>query len=336
MWSAVWLLSLLAAGLSLVRCVLLLKDAQQKRSQSQTRVQKQSDASLLQVWIETLESGHLPQEEHWGLLNSLSPPLRRLVPGLLQKLRENGAPLLPTLRRLRQFSEDQAQSLREARVQVGQIRAQLLVSIVLNFVFAFATWFLVPEVQDSRGLFFVAIFICIFFSGVASWLIHRMIDRALWQAVPKELRPIISEALLSGERLLGKIETGLPPDVAWLELLLELDKTCPELALAWRQRALWVGSRRSRSPRSLRPIFSFGYELREGIDACILDGRAARDRIERQFLGLRATWWSAVQQNLKRLPTQALSALFLGVLPGSIALFVVAGIAILSSTEMAL
>lgn len=326
MWTFVFVFGVVGFGFCIVRLVLALRRLKP--------IVLRTDGSILQVWIEVLESGNLPLEDHWLLLQKMSPLLKTQVPPLIRKLRENGAPLLPTLRRLRQFADSQAQAQNEASIQVGQVRAQLYVSIALNAAFALATWFLVPEVQQCRNLFVVALFLVLFFAALAAVLVHLMIDRAMWQGLKKVDRPIISAALLAGERVLGKIETGLPPDVAWLDLLLELDHETPDLSYAWRKRGVLPKFHGRVTPRALRPIFSFGYELREGIDACILDGRAARDRIDRQFMGLRAIWWTAVQQSLKQLPTKALGALFLGVLPGSIALFVVAGIAILSGTDM--
>ncbi len=327
MWTFFWVGGVLGSGFCVFRLIQILVC-------SRSRSEVKSDEFILQVWIELLESGHLPSEENWKLFEKLTPLLRTQVPSLIRKLRENGAPLLPTLRRLRQFAESQSQANLDAKVQVGQVRAQLVVSLVLNVAFAVATWFLVPEVQECRELFAVALFLVLFFAILAAWLVHRMIDQAMWQSLKAEQRPLVSEALLAGERVLGKIEAGLPPDVAWLDLLLELDQTSPDLSYAWRKRGGLSCFQGRATPRALRSILSFGCELREGIDACILDGRAARDRIDRQFMGMRALWWTAVQQSLKQLPTRALGALFLGVLPGSLALFVVAGFAILSKTEL--
>lgn len=279
--------------------------------------------TLLLEFQEMFQAGLLPEKERWSRLKTLGPPWGRLVGETLFDLRSRGAAVLPTIKRLREFAVHLETFTLESRAQAAQAQGQALICAALVPFFGLALYGLLPEVRDAPVMW---LFICVGSVLVAAtgafWMI-QLADSARWAGLSPSKRKWVLFSLGVGERLLALIRSGLPPDLAWKEVIAFLEAEVPDYARFW-PASIWVQNLPDlqasptlcgRESRAVRLLQAIGEALKKSVHVSLLDGKPCLERIECELDSLRREYRSVVETSLKQLPNQALKPLFICVAP---------------------
>lgn len=268
----------------------------------------------IQSWIDQLESGQLLEPEHWQKLFELSDPWRSLLPQTLKRLREDGASILPSLRRVRQTLEEELSWLQEARIQVSQTQAQSVVGLFMVFGSIGISIFLIPEVRDEKAIFAFISAVSIATSAASGYWIQVLCERARFANLPVEKRSWLSSVQFLQEQFISSLETGLPPDLAWLEVQKTLSERAPELVTLWSD----APPSHTGDQKTIQAIRRLGLEISRTIQISRDEGKSCSERVGVLFQNFRLEWRAIVNQELRKLPTRSLKPLFLCTLPACV------------------
>ncbi len=262
---------------------------------------------------DTLRSGTIPG--NYDAFGQLDAPWGEFLSGSIQILRSAGAPLLPTLRRIRILAESQEVALLAARSGSTQAVAQATICTLLVPLVGTALGFFLPEVGDIwLGACAFAFFLCML-AGL--WLV-QLADSARWAGLPASKRAWVLLAQIYGERFLGYMRSGMPPDVAWQQ---SLKYQSTELSLRWGS-SIWQSVELVTGPEKL--FVEFGASVKKAIQVSLLEGYACTERIESLLDGLRQDFHAQTQRELQLLGTRALRPLFICIAPALMALVMLA------------
>lgn len=296
---------------------------QDRRASTQLR----QAAGLFQELEETLESGLVPQHDRWEALLQLAVPWSTLSYGALAEIRAQGGAMLPTLKRLRSLAEHHQEVLLDARSRSAQALAQTLVCLLLIPVFGLAIYFLLPAVQEEKGLWMMACLGSSILAIVGAVWLMELADQARWAGLTRDQRSWILSSQCAGERLLSVIGSGLPADIAWARAHEWLSRQCPSLSTYWGYSVWEEGLKRESSLRSpaARSLASVGQAVKGGIQMSLMEGRGCSERIESIFSSLRSEVRSHMNQEISLIPTRALQPMFVCIAPALFFLFGLAG-----------
>ncbi len=271
----------------------------------------------IQSWIDQLESGQLLEPEHWQKLSELSDPWRSLLPQTLKRLREDGASILPSLRRVRQTLEEELSWFQEARIQVSQTQAQSAVGIFMVLGSIGISLFLIPEVMDEKAIFASISAVSIVISAASAYWIQVLCERARFANLPHEKRQWLASVQFIQEQFISSLETGLPPDLAWLQVQKTLSERAPELVSLWS--ATGAAGLKSRADlKTIQAIRRLGVEVSRTIQISRDEGKSCSERVGVLFQNFRLEWRAIVNQELRKLPTRSLKPLFLCTMPACV------------------
>lgn len=283
--------------------------------------------AVLWTLEEGLQSGWLPPPERWQQLSRLPEPWGGLCAGVLQQLRSAGAPLLPTLKRLRAAAERELALLEDARARVAQAWAQAVVGLALAPIFAVTLGWLLPEI-GAQGLRWVVVSgLATAWSALGAFWLLTLAARARRAGLPATRAhwPVVAQ--LAGERFLALLRSGQPSDLAWAEACNSLGHGAPELARAW-TRSAWWGSDPAGGPPSPSELsgaaealfVETGEAVRRAVQASVMEGRPCHERVEGVLATLRERLGAETERQLGLLPARALKPLFLCTAPALLGL----------------
>lgn len=264
-----------------------------------------------------VEAGKVPEERLWVDARLLPAPWGMLVGEGLQKLRSVGAPILPTLRRLKGLAENEEEALARARAKSAQASAQAFSGIALVPLFACALYVFLPETQEHLLAFLLLCGAALIWAILGGVWILRMTDQARWAGLSEEWRPWVAASACAGERFLSLLRSGSPPDLAWEGVRDFLSEEAPGLALRWGT-SLWAQGEGDQglAPESVAArLATAGESLRASVQASILEGTPCAERAESVIAGWRKEWNLSVERALTLLPQKALIPLFVCVAP---------------------
>ena len=274
---------------------------------------------------EKLESGWLPSEDEWKLLGSLEEPWGPLAKECISDLRENGIPIVPTIRRLEVAIGAQKKAMQEARSRSAQAWGQALLCGAIVPGVALALYFLVPGLSAVGFKWWVCSLFAFFLDGVALLWMIRLADSARWAGLEENRREWWPAVFCFGERLLGALRGGIPADLAWSAALPQVYRQAPNLIPFWGA-DLWSESRAPGAglERAAVSVLDFGTVLRKAIQTSIYEGRGCTERIEAALEALRIELSCEVERQIQLLSTRALQPLFLCVAPSVLLLLIFA------------
>ena len=326
------LLWCLASGLLLLAFVMLTSDPAftggRGLSPRHERAILRHVCGVLQEIEQTFEAGLVPDEARWKRLFTLPPPWGELSVSSIEELRSRGGAVLPTLRRLRKFAFDHAGLLAEAQARSAQALVQALGCSALVPLTGVALYWILPGVDQHRILWAGACLGALALSGVGSWWLLGIAERARWGGLKGSRRAWVLVSHCAGERFLSLVRTGEPPDAAWASALDLVSREAPDL------RAFWSGSvwgpgnlgtgdsvRASASGSHSPGLFiHFGEEVCRAIQASLVEGRTCLERVERLLAALRADFGAVTEKELNLLGTRALQPLFICIAPSLVGL----------------
>lgn len=278
-------------------------------------------AAALREIEESLGAGVIPSSEKWNALATLPEPWGALTHQSLIELRESGAALLPTLRRLRVLALDHEAALMDAKARSAQALSQALLCAILVPVFGALLYVLLPGVSDHPVQWSIGCVLAMAMASVGSAFMLQLSNNARWAGLPDVCRPWILAAQCGGERLLAQIKAGTPADLSWTKVHELLQDLAPQLAMSWGA-SVWTDPAKQPLPRASAAValIDFGSALRRSVQASVMEGRPCSDRIETALQGLKQELRSQVDRELSVLPTRALKPLFIFVAPSILGL----------------
>ena len=276
------------------------------------------DAAIrLKMLEEKWMSGSVPEESDWRTLDLFPDPWNTVLASSLSELRSRGAPVLPTLARIRQTLQDESGFLLEAGVKAAPALSQAFLSLALIPVFGAVLYATLPGVREAGVRFFLLLLFALLFSSLAFLRIFSMAERARYGAVRAARRSWWVRIPSTMERILSLISSGHPPDLAWRISLTGLHLENPGLAAAWGAQ-VWdpfPAPESGRSSECERIMIGLGVELRRSIQTSLMDGHGCLERLDSIHRSGLAELRSLVRKELDLLPNRCLAPLFLFVLP---------------------
>jgi hypothetical protein len=278
----------------------------------------------LKLLEEMLESGNVPDQAAWTKIESFPKPWAEVLSQSLAELRDQGAPVLPTLSRIQKTLEDQVEFILDAKTKSSQAFGQAFLGLILVPVFGFVLYFMLPGIQNSPRSFFMLLLFSLLLSASAFVWMLSIVERARFGNLKSPQRHWLVSVHSTLERILALISTGNPPDLAWKKAMSELVVTDQVLVSAWKLQ-VWDPDFRV-SPlvdnESERLVLMLGQEVRKSIQTSLLEGRPCMDRIEAIHRSFQIDLHAFISRELNLLPNRCLKPLFIFVLPALMILMV--------------
>jgi len=276
---------------------------------------------------ESIEAGILPEAARWEALAELPRPWGPLAHGSAMELRRSGSAVLPTLKRIRGLADEHRESARLARAQSAQARAQAWVCAILIPLIGLTLYTLLPGLAENTGLWFACVAGALTYSSLGSVWLWKMADDARWAGLPHAKRDWPLIARCTYERLIAKVRSGTPPDLAWKELATELYADSPALVRLFHI----AGAREKGALRGdvegnpLIAIAESGRQIQRTLRASMIEGKPCIDRLEAAAAELSSRMRACAAKELSSLGVRALKPLFICVAPSLLGL-IAAGI----------
>jgi len=285
--------------------------------QSKTLEALKSSLTQLRLIKESLESGLVPDREDWNRVASLPEPWGTLFFSSLSELRNQGAPILPSLERMILSLEEERELNLEAKTKSSQAFGQVMISVLLVPVFGAVLYALLPGLDSFKGLFLSLMCVCVLLGFLAFFWMLQMMESARFGQVSRSRRPWILSSKIFFERMIADIAGGHPPDLAWSRAMESLREQEPELLQYWGVQ-IWekIGSKKNSLNNGVEEsIVQFGNEIRRSIQQSLVEGRGCMDRLDSIYRNFLFDLKMKISRELQVLPNQCLKPLFILVLP---------------------
>jgi hypothetical protein len=285
--------------------------------ENRTIVELRESIYHLKLLQEMLETGNVPEASEWKKIESFPKPWGSVLSESLSDLRDQGAPVLPTLTRIQKTLEDQVEFILDAKTKSSQAFGQAIMGLMLVPSFGLVLYWMMPGVQEAPRSFFLLVLFSLLLSASAFIWMLSMVEQARFGNLKAENRRWLVSVHSSLERILALISTGSPPDLAWKKTMEELFRTDETLVSAWKLQ-VWDPDFRTPSGienESERLILGVGQEVRKSIQTSLLEGRPCVDRIESVHRAFQIDLRAIISRELNLLPNRCLKPLFIFVLP---------------------
>ena len=271
----------------------------------------------LKLLQEMLETGVVPEKADWQKCESFPKPWGQVLINCISDLRDQGAPILPTLLRIQKTLEDQVEFILEAKTKSSQAFGQAILGLILVPAFGMILFLMMPGIQTHPRSFFLLVMFSLLLAACAFIWMLSMVEKARFGNLRTENRRWLVSVHATLERMLALISTGVPSDLAWKTSMEELARTDQTLVSAWKLQ-IWDTDFKipiSVQNESERLIFGVGNEVRKSIQTSLLEGRPCMDRIESVHRAFQVDLRALISKELSLLPNRCLKPLFIFVLP---------------------
>lgn len=281
-------------------------------------------SSRLHDLQENLLAGISPSPEIWQSIRKLDAPWGELAAKNLQDLRDRGASLVPSLRRLRSLAEEHQTLISQARSKSAQSLGQAGVCAFLIPIMGVTLYWLLPELQNQTWIWILLCLLATGWTAVGALWMFKLSEKARWGGLPKNQRHWILSVNCSGERLLALIRSGVPADLAWNGAIDVLNTHSPQLAEDWGIQ-LWEKketplSNKLNIPGCRTALSTLGVALKQTLVISLMDGKPCTERLESALTSFRAEIQNRTEHALALLPNQTLKPLFICVAPSAFGL----------------
>jgi len=272
--------------------------------------------SHLRLIKESLESGLVPCREDWEKIQQLPKPWGPLFSNALAELRNQGAPLMPSLERMIFSLDEERELMMEAKTKSSQAFGQVVLSVFLVPFFALILYFLLPGLDKNQGLFLSLVAISLLLELLAFFWMLLMMEDARYGKIQTSNRTWMLSSKLFFERMIADISCGHPPDLAWNHSVNFLRKQEAILLQKWGVQ-LWdpLPVRGTSQNQVEESIVQFGSEIRRSIQQSLVEGKGSIDRLESIYRNYLFDLKMKISRELQVLPNHCLKPLFLLVLP---------------------
>lgn len=315
-----WFISILFAFGAFIRLFSEIKSAEVFLPQ--VRYQATDMISLLenlQTLQDILSSGLVPEDSLWERFKLFPNPWGHLISISFEKLRKTGANTLPTLKRIQKLAKNHLDSIQFAKAKSAQSRTQAVIGGILAPLFSLLLYFLIPGISEWKTLWITLSLTAFCLSLYGIFWITNLAETASRGNLDRKESHWILLVQVQCERFLALIKSGLPPDLAWSEILLTLQNQAPELWVYWSNQH--PETQKNRSELSLREQLNLlGSEIRNYIKFASLEGHPCSPRIENRLDQFNIEIEARIAHELELLPTRALKPLFLCMAPSLLGL----------------
>ena len=278
----------------------------------------------LKLLQEMLETGSLPEKEEWEKIKQFPKPWGEVLSQSILDLKDQGAPVLPTLSRIQKILEEQIDFILDAKVKSSQAFGQAIVGIVIVPLFSLVLYFMMPGISGSPRSFFLLVLFSILLSVSAFLWMLSMVENARFGNLRPDKRRWLVNVHSTLERILALISTGSPPDLAWKKSMEELSISDLALVSVWK---LQVWDTDFKVPATVdheseRLILNVGQEVRKSIQTSLMEGRPCIDRIESIHRAFQVDLRALISRELNLLPNRCLKPLFIFIMPAVLILLV--------------
>ena len=270
----------------------------------------------LRLLKECLESGLVPSREDWVKTQKLPAPWGPLFSSSLTELRNQGAPILPSLERMILSLEEERELTLESKTKSSQAFGQVMISVLLVPFFGGVLYFLLPGLVHFQGLFLSLVCFCLLLGFLAFFWMLQMMEDARFGLVSRSHRTWILSSKIFFEKMIADISCGHPPDLAWSRSMEFMHRQEPELLQNWGAQIWEKTSIKSalKNPTE-ESIVQFGVEIRRSIQQSLTEGRGSLDRLDSIYRNYLFDLKMKVSRELQVLPNHCLKPLFILVLP---------------------
>ena len=285
--------------------------------QNQAVLALRAAAAHLRFLQEMLETGLVPDSKEWDAILKFPSPWGRVLHQSLRELRNQGAPVLPSLQRMQGSLQDQAELILEAKTKTAQSFGQALTGLVLVPVFSFILYEVMPGVKESGKCFILIVLFCTLLSSLSFIWMIAMAENARYGNLPSEKRHWFISVNATLERVFALISSGSPADLAWRRAIEELSLQDRSLAEQWRGQ-VWDLEVTESLPvlnECERLMVGVGKEVRKSIQTSLIEGRPCLNRLESIHRSFRIDLRNKINRELSLLPNRSLKPLFVFVLP---------------------
>jgi hypothetical protein len=271
----------------------------------------------LRLIKESLESGLVPAREDWNRVAELPKPWGELFSASLSELRNQGAPILPSLERMILSLEEERELTLEAKTKSSQAFGQVMISVFLVPFFGLVLYALLPGLEHFKGPFISLVCFCILLGVLAFFWMLQMMEDARFGKVSRAHRTWILSSKIFFERMIADVSGGHPPDLAWGRSIEFLHQQEPELLQNWGVQIWEDISQKNTSMGNPveESIVHFGVEIRRTIQQSLTEGRGCLDRLDSIYRNYLFDLKMKISRELQVLPNHCLKPLFILVLP---------------------
>lgn len=274
----------------------------------------QKVTQVLREIEDTLLAGLVPPTQVWECLKSMPEPWGYLSFDSLQSLRSCGGSLLPTLKRLRDLSEDHFLTLAHAQAKSSQALSQVGLCSLLVPLLGGSLYFLLPSVEQNKRVWFYACLLALVLTCLGALWLFQLTESARWGGIHTDRRSWILHSQCAGEKFLALVRAGTPPDLSWTRAVDFLSREVLELAIAWGA-SVWQEPQIKGFRGAEKSIVSAGESIRKAVQVSLMEGRPCTERVEAVLYALRQEIKSHVEREIALLGTRALKPLFVCVAP---------------------
>lgn len=280
----------------------------------------------IQDFQEKILCGIFPEDEDWKAIESLPAPWGPTTSAILYSLREKGASLTPSLRRLKELLLSQEEALKDGKAKAAAAVGQSVLILFILPALSALLYLLVPGLSD-RSILWISVsgFAVILASVGVAWVM-KCAECARFGGLKTSERVWVLDASLFLEKLASFIQAGHAPDVVWAEAHAALPT---ELATRWGA-ILWKAEDESShalmESKTLREsILTLGNQARRTLQMSLYEGRPALEALETLIRAFQHEIHAFQERELQKLPIQTLKPLFITVAPGA---FLLLGVSI--------
>jgi hypothetical protein len=284
--------------------------------QSQTLDDLKFAVAHLRVLKETLESGLVPTRDEWNKTKELAAPWGELFSASLSELRNQGAPVLPTLERMILSIDEERELMLEAKTKSSQAFGQVLISVLLVPFFGLVIYFLLPNLAQFKTIFLSLVCFCLLLGFLAFFWMLQMMEDSRFGQVSRSRRTWILSSKIFFERMIADVSGGHPPDLAWGRAMQFMQTQEPELLQTWGVQ-IWEKNLSTTSTKNAveNSIMQFGIEIRRCVQQSLVEGRGSLDRLDSIYRNFLFDLKMKISRELQVLPNHCLKPLFILVLP---------------------
>lgn len=270
----------------------------------------------LRLLKECLESGLVPSSDDWKKTKDLAAPWGVLFSASLAELRNQGAPILPSLERMILSLEEERELMLEAKTKSSQAFGQVLISVLLVPFFGLVLYYLLPGLAQYQGVFLSLICFCLLLGFLAFFWMLQMMEDARFGKVSRAHRSWILSSKIFFERMIADVSGGHPPDLAWSRAVEFMHAQEPKLLQSWGAQIWEKFPNRGEVKNPVEEsIVQFGLEIRRSIQQSLTEGRGSLDRLDSIYRNYLYDLKMKISRELQVLPNHCLKPLFILVLP---------------------
>mgnify|MGYP007063368072 CR=1 FL=1 len=323
-----WFLAIILFFYGTINLIRLFFNCLERLSGRKNKLELQNIVDSLQDIKEIIESGLVPPDEKWMRLGSFQEPWGGLIQTTLSELRSQGAPVLPTVDRIKKLAQENIYFILNSQSKTAQALVQSLCCLFMTMLVGGGLYILMPGLEFYLTYWTIACFFSLFISSLGVFWLVSMSETASWGGVHLEYRSWILFSQCSGERLIAYIRSGMTPELAWCKSYSILLKENKRFAQVWGQ-SVWSEKEHHISKQKNKIDTTIVFVIKEMVKAfkksihlSLMDGSPCIEKIESALEVVAKEIKIQTEKEVSLLSSRALKPLFICVAPALMGLLI--------------